>query len=202
MTAPPPDIWRLFWMTPVTPSREILQALTDLERWRSVLKIVRPEQLHLTLKFLGDTPTERLEEILRAGRATWNGLSLVPVAGHGVGVFPPRGRPRVLWVGLKNAHALIGLAEQLDRAMHQLGYAPEGRTFLPHLTLARIRGDVPRPLQRWLEDHRETTFGELPLPQLVLCRSQLTPQGAIYTPLEAFPLDSAAGTSAEEGCHA
>lgn len=186
--SPSSEVWRLFWMTPLSPTPAIARALSELERWGNHLKIVSPEQLHLTLKFLGDTPSDRVAEIVLAGRQAWNGLTLPALEARGVGVFPPRGIPRVIWVGLENVETLVNLAEQLDRAMQNVGYAPEQRPFQPHLTLARVKQQAPRPLLRWLDDHRNTAFGRIVFPELVLCRSQLTPQGARYTPLEAFPL--------------
>lgn len=186
--SPSTEVWRLFWMTPLSPTPAIAGVLTELERWRNDLKIVSPEQLHLTLKFLGDTPSERVADIVLAGRQAWNGLTLPALEAHGVGVFPSRGHPRVIWVGLENVEGLVKLAEQLDRAMQNLGYAPEQRPFQPHLTLARVKQNAPRPLLRWLDAHRDTAFGRIVFQELVLCRSQLTPQGARYSPLESFPL--------------
>jgi 2'-5' RNA ligase len=178
---------RVFWAIPFEPSPQITQVFADLARWRSSLKIVRPEQLHLTLKFLGDTPTEQIDAIAAAGLSTVR--ETVPaIACRGLGVFPPRGRPNVLWAGLERVDELFRLAADIDAAMTALGFAPERRAFNPHLTLARFRSPPPRPMQRWLDEHREVAFGMLPVRKLVLYRSQLTPAGSIYAPVAKAPL--------------
>jgi len=179
--------WRLFWAIPVSITPELTQVFTDLERWRSAVKPVRPEQIHFTMKFLGDTAPELTNAVIDAGQRAI--LAAIPnLTCCGVGVFPPRGRPTVLWAGLKSADALVELAKRLDLAMTALGFAPERRQFQPHLTLARFKAAPPRPMQRWLDEHRDSEFGTLALNELVLFRSELTPSGSIYTALFRAPL--------------
>jgi 2'-5' RNA ligase len=185
-----PTSWRLFWAVPCVATPELAHALTDLERWQGLLKITPPEQLHLTLKFLGDTPTERVEEIVAAGRKLDLSAVRSPLACRGVGVFPPRGRPNVIWAGLSGGDALVHVASRLDDAMTELGYAPERRAFHPHLTLARVKGVAPRPLLNWLQTQLDADFGPVDICELVLFRSELTPQRAVYTPVFALPLSS------------
>jgi len=183
----PASAARLFWAVPFEPSPRIETLFADLQRWRSALKITRAEQFHLTLKFLGDTPPEQIDAIRETGLATVRETA-PPAICRGLGVFPPRGRPNVLWLGLTGAEALIALAARLDSAMQTLGYAPERRAFHPHLTLARFKLAPPRPMQRWIDERRDADFGSLPVRELVLYRSQLTPAGSIYTKIATAPL--------------
>jgi 2'-5' RNA ligase len=182
--------WRLFWAVPLTATPALLQAFVELKRWQTVLRISRAEQFHLTMKFLGDTAPERTDELVEAGRSVVLGDRVPPVVCEGAGVFPPRGRPNVIWTGLTGAEPLVELANRLDNAMCQLGYAPERRPFRPHLTLARIKGHPPRPLLNWLEQQRTAVFGEIPVRELTLFRSELTPTGSIYTPVAQLPLSA------------
>lgn len=155
---------------------------------------VRPQAIHLTLRFLGEVdPVEsaRHTEHWRQTASTCRGGTF-RVAGNGV--FPPRGRPRILWAGILDpdpADFLTELASALEQEARRLGFKPENRPFRPHLTLARAargggRPSVPDP--GTLGD-----LGTVDANELVLFRSELRPEGARYTVLERFPLAAGAG---------
>jgi 2'-5' RNA ligase len=155
---------------------------------------VRPQSIHLTLRFLGEVePAEsdlQTERWRRTASACRGGTFRVA----GSGVFPPRGRPRVLWAGILDpdpAEFLTDLASALEQEARRLGFKPEKRRFRPHLTLARAargggRPSVPDP--GTLGD-----LGTVDADELVLFRSELRPEGARYTVLERFPLAAGAG---------
>ncbi|MCS7312187.1 MAG: RNA 2',3'-cyclic phosphodiesterase [Acidobacteria bacterium] len=153
---------------------------------------VRPEGLHLTLKFLGDTPEDRIPTIQDAcGRAV-RPFSAFSMELKGVGVFPDWRRPRVLWVGVQTAVETLGaLQAAVERAVEPLGYPPETRPFIPHLTLARVKRSHPAVLQKLREREKtalEGSYGVIWVRQVTLFESRLHPQGAVYTPLAHFPL--------------
>lgn len=163
--------------------REALGRL--IEGWRRLLPVarfVRPEAIHLTLRFLGGTTAEVLErlEAPLAEAAAACPPTEAPVVG--VGLFPDRGSPRVLWVGLAVPASIGTLQEACETAAVAAGFAPEGRAFRPHLTLARFRDRVPRPRLP------AVTLGPARLTRLTLFLSELRPSGAVYTPLSTFPL--------------
>ena len=148
---------------------------------------VRPENRHITLKFLGWTQADRLSDIATAVRE----VAAAHVAGElrmtALGGFPNNRRLRVLWVGLEDPAGLLArLALDLEKAFEKLGWTPENRPFRPHLTLARfdplqkVTGDLPE-----VRLHREPS---IPVDRLVLFRSQLHKGGARYEALEEFPL--------------
>ena len=154
------------------------------QRWPEARWTGRDNQ-HVTLKFLGSTPQERLEEVSSACRQTAAGHSPGPLALGELGVFPSLKRARVLWVGLEDPeHLLARLASTLSDLLAPLGFEPEKRSYAPHLTVARFR--------------TPTAVGKLPLvappPEAFLLRSfelwrsHLSPQGARYECLESFPL--------------
>lgn len=148
------------------------------------IRLVRPEGMHLTLRFLGSTDAERrsrLEERLRAA------ASACPRGeGHvgGLGLFPERGAPRVLWIGLRLPESVLALQRECEAAALAAGFAPEERPFRPHLTLGRWKERARRP------ELPPADLGPLPLEELVLYRSELRPGGAVYTALARFPLGS------------
>ena len=163
--------------------RAALGGLTDDVRHRfAALRWVRPEDVHLTLRFLGDTSpsqVERLRESLGAAAARCPRAE-VPVSGFGL--FPEEGSPRVLWLGLELPEPMIALQAACEAAAVAAGFPPETRPFSPHLTLGRWRDRAPRP------ELPAADLGRTSLDTLVLFRSQLHPDGPVYTELARFGL--------------
>ncbi len=146
------------------------------------IRFARPEALHLTLRFLGDARLERLERMRPAlERAA---AECVATVGRlaGLGLFPPRGEPRVLWLGIELDESVLVLQRAVEEAAVEAGFAPERRPFRPHLTLGRFRAGARRP------ELGEIEPVSAPLERLVLYRSQLRPEGAVHTPIASFDL--------------
>jgi len=168
--------------------RERLRSLcvgVDQARW------VNPQQLHVTLRFVGDTADEAMREVRRRlarVRAPGFDLSL-----HGVGVFPePRGRkrPRVLWLGIEPIDELFYLKQEIDRTIGIHDKATK-QTFSPHLTLARLseKSDKPdRSLADFLANHRDFRSATWHVACFHLYQSTLHPSGAIHEPIERYGL--------------
>ena len=153
---------------------------------------VAPVNFHLTLKFLGDIDEALIEPI---GGVLREQLRLFPrftINAKGLGVFPGPKRPRVLWVGL-TGDELILLASRVESALQPLGFAPESRTFTPHLTIGRWRQSdrAPKSHGRELEDWRVHDFGRSNVESVRLIRSVLKPDGATYLELMTVPLGAA-----------
>jgi 2'-5' RNA ligase len=153
----------------------------------------RPEQLHLTLRFLGDTEEERIPAIETELAAVRVEPFVLPV--EGTGIFPPRGLPRVLWAGLGRAHPrLFQLRQKVDDALLRVDMNLEMRSFLPHITLGRIRATpVPdeaaqRALAEFLRRHRAFEAPPFRVASFRLYASELRPAGAVHTVLREFSL--------------
>lgn len=160
-----------------------------LERLRPAAQIhwSPPANLHITTKFIGQWPEERLVEL----KATLGGLpsrEAIEVAIHRVGFFPNPHSPRSFWCGIE-APALAGLAADTERATRGLGIAGETRDFSPHLTLARIK---ERPHLQALREAvaalPSLDFGRFEVRSFFLYESTLRPAGSVYTKLAEFPL--------------
>jgi 2'-5' RNA ligase len=154
---------------------------------------VRAEGIHLTLKFLGDTPTEKLPDIKRALTAVARHAPACTFTVGELGCFPNPRRPRVVWVGVQEPTGrLAALQDAIEEVMAPLGYPPEGRGFTPHLTLGRVRPGARRSdVARVGEVVTGTTvesLAEISGDHFALIRSVLKPTGAEYTTLEEFPL--------------
>ncbi|MCI0339743.1 MAG: RNA 2',3'-cyclic phosphodiesterase [Planctomycetales bacterium] len=147
------------------------------------LRFVPAENLHVTVKFLGDVAAERLPEIVEALRGAAAGRGPIRFGVRGVGGFPNLRAPRVLWIGGMDPEGrLADLAAAVERATEPLGFPPEGRGFTLHVTIARPRdGRIPGGLRQALEGP-EPDFGETLAHRMVLMESLLDPSGAKYRP--------------------
>jgi 2'-5' RNA ligase len=145
-----------------------------------------PSNLHVTTKFIGEWPEERLEE-LKKSLASIPSRPSIDAHIHGLGFFPNPKSPRNFWCGI-DAPGLAELAADTDAATASLGIASEKRGYSPHLTLARIKERLDlRPLyHRISEDALD--FGRFEARSFFLYRSQLKPTGSVYTKLAEFPL--------------
>src|ERR1700691_4454744 len=167
-----------------------LDALLDRLRPTARIKWSPPANLHITTRFIGEWPEDRLPD-LRAALAGLPSRSSIPIHIRNLGFFPNPYSPRIFWAGVEASPDLATLASETDRALDPLGLKPEGRPFSPHLTLARIKEPVP------LQQLRETIaalppldFGSFSADRFFLYQSQPGPAGSIYTKLAEFPLAS------------
>jgi 2'-5' RNA ligase len=161
---------------------------------------VRPESLHVTLKFIGEKPEEDVERIKQA-LATIS-ATVFELKFRGYGFFPGARAPRVFWIGIEGGAKLTSLAATVDEILAQTGIPKEEHVFNAHLTLARGSGGSGLPrwrkgnspnrgfqrLQEKLADLRAPEFGRMTAGEFFLYQSQLSPKGSKYTKLERFAL--------------
>ncbi|MGH2723256.1 MAG: RNA 2',3'-cyclic phosphodiesterase [Actinomycetota bacterium] len=158
--------------------------------WRerfSTGRWVRPENRHVTMKFLGRTYPRLVAAVEEACRDAAKATSPITVGLTGMGVFPGPTRARVLWVGLDDPDRLLtALAENLQQRLPE-EFPPEKRAFTAHLTVARF--NPPVPAREHVEDLASTVPDAPPftVDHLVLYRSHLSPKGVRYEPLQTFP---------------
>jgi len=157
------------------------------------LRWVRPDNIHLTLKFLGDIPPGQAAAVGDAVAAAVAGMAPFQLRAAGVGVFPSLARARVIWVGAAGGvESLNTLHQQIDGALKQLGFAGDERPFKGHLTLGRAKGRLdPERLKRSLKAAGAFDAGAFPVIRLTLFKSDLKPFGAVYTPLREMAFGEA-----------
>lgn len=162
--------------------RDIAGLQAQLRQQLPQLKTPRAENLHLTLHFLGDQPEELLAKIgqlmLSIGRKSRD----FHIDLEGLGVFPNRKRPRILWLGIKPEQALQQLYQNLASGLLELGVTIEQRQYRPHLTIGRFR--QPPGNTELLCPFLSHRCGRLHIDRMILYQSELTQRGAIHTPLE------------------
>jgi 2'-5' RNA ligase len=185
----PPDAIRTALHDAAAPLREAGMPV----RWTA------PASLHLTLKFLGETPQDRVEAIeavLREAAAKTSPFDL-PIGG--IGGFPTMRRPRVIWIGAEATPSLRSLKQDVEWALASLGFEPEVRAFQPHVTIGRVtQGAQPGALR----DLADLAAGirvrsVFRVASVDLMRSRLTPRGARYDRIVAAPLGVPTGGSGE-----
>jgi 2'-5' RNA ligase len=149
----------------------------------------RAEKLHITLKFLGEIEQTRVEALMRAAARAVEDVPCFELSIEGAGAFPPRGNPRVLWLGVTDrSGGLALLARRLEDECAREGFAREERPFHPHLTIARLR--APEGARRLVAFHQEMGFEAqgFEVTRLILIRSELGPGGSRYTELSQHNL--------------
>jgi 2'-5' RNA ligase len=173
-------------------SAEKLRAAQDrLRAANGSVKWVKPDGLHITLKFLGGVENDRLRAVWGSVTAALDGERQFIMRFRGVGAFPSAGRARVVWAGVaEGAHEMAELASRVERACAGHGFPREDRPFRAHITLGRVR--QPRPnegLAAAMAELADTALGEARVDRVVLMKSELRPEGAVYDVLEDKLLD-------------
>ena len=167
--------------------RELSARVADKRpRW------VRPENLHVTLKFIGEVSPAKLEGIQGALSAI-RSEAPVEITFRGLGFFPNEQHPRVLWAGLDSSANLPTLAGNIDVALETRGVERERRAFTPHLTLSRIEPPgLHEKLRATIQKNGEREFGSFQTREFHLIESKLKPSGAEYTTLASYPFTAEA----------
>ena len=183
---------RIFIAVPLDPAlRNAVGALErQLEAVGVALRWIKPENLHFTLRFLGQISPAQLSRARRAARETAEGTETFRIRLAGLGVFPSVRRPQVVWAGVtEGEERLRDLARRLDDTLARQRFPKEPRSFQAHLTLARIKGPGQLPsLEAAMASLEGVEVGEQAVSSLVVMESLLRPSGALYVPVEEVPL--------------
>jgi RNA 2',3'-cyclic 3'-phosphodiesterase len=187
------ELWRIFCAVEL-PDEVKSRVAGHVEGLRAQFPHVRaswekPEKLHVTLKFLGEIESSRVEDLSVAASRAAASVEPFALTIAESGAFPPHGQPRVLWLGVEDASGrLAGLQRSLEDACAHSGFAREPRPFRPHLTLARLRS--PQGARELAAAHREARFEPqtFTVSKLVVMRSELGPGGSRYSSLSSSPL--------------
>jgi 2'-5' RNA ligase len=149
----------------------------------------KPEKLHLTVKFLGEIPSEKLTQVIAAVENAAKEIEPFSLVLENAGAFPPRGAARVLWLGVNDeSQNLSEFQKRLETETERIGFERERRTFKPHLTIARLK--EPEKSRSLTDLHLKTDFPAVnfPVSEIVVYKSDLRPNGSIYTPLAKIDL--------------
>jgi RNA 2',3'-cyclic 3'-phosphodiesterase len=182
---------RLFCAVKVPPCEEISEALGVFrqELQDEAIKWVEPQNLHITLKFFGETPNRQVGPIVEALHLAASDCPPGSFRVEGCGTFGSARMPRVIWLGIRRADTLIGLNTAVNQRLSPLGYRPDKTLFTPHLTLGRIRELKNHHTLTSVEsEFADTLFARVDLKAFYLIESFLRPQGPLYKVVQTFVL--------------
>lgn len=167
--------------------RELQEGIKD---YGFKIRWVRPESIHLTLKFLGDIKAVKINEIAEAISKTVVRYTPISLQAKGVGVFPGIKRPQVLWVGLAGQlEPLVSLQKTLDENLETIGFPMEKRPFKGHLTMGRMKAKIDvKKFGDVLMTFRSFESEAFTADRIILYKSELKPSGAVYTELASVSL--------------
>jgi RNA 2',3'-cyclic 3'-phosphodiesterase len=170
--------------------RHLVRTQQELDRAGAMVRWTGQEQLHVTMKFLGDVPDEDVPGVCEMAREIAAGVEAFDFQVAGLSSSPPAGHMRMVWVGIQDPTGRMAeLNDRLEEAAEVMGFKRENRRFNPHLTLGRVKsGERVPELRRAVAAVAETAFGTQGADELVVYSSQLTPDGPIYAAMARVPL--------------
>jgi len=171
-------------------TQRLLSAFDRMARW------TRAEQMHLTLSFLGETPEDRVASVCSVLEAACGAVGPFEIKMHRAGCFPPRGRVRIVWVGVNAPGDMLNRTQRLiDHRLRQIGMTRDERAFAAHLTIGRVRSDDS-------DGGLRTAVARVPVARVAQCvsavalmESNLDSGGAVYMPVGRWPLRGSADES-------
>ncbi|MGD9963239.1 MAG: RNA 2',3'-cyclic phosphodiesterase [Thermoplasmata archaeon] len=181
--------FRAFVAADIEPEERLKDILTGLRRSGADLKVVRPELMHVTVKFLGDTEEDMVDGIASRIDNAVRDVQPFDVKLVGMGAFPSLSNIRVVWVGMEDSGILARTAKRLDDSLVELGFEPDRKGFKPHLTVARARSTSGMgAVQAILKEKATSDFGTYKVGSIRLKKSVLGPQGPAYSDVRTIPL--------------
>jgi 2'-5' RNA ligase len=169
---------------------QIESQIQELNHFTKMVRWIKADSLHLTLKFLGEIEADRVEQVKSTLERVKGVVPPFDLRFNGSGCFPGRKRPRVFWLGLdkEGVVPLSELQSWLEDQLWQVGFEKENRKFTPHLTIARVKGDENfSDLYSYIDNHL-FTGKKFNVDKIYLIRSYLRPTGAAYKELASFSL--------------
>ena len=164
---------------------KLVEAQRALRNLGADLKLVEPENIHATVRFLGEVPATTIELV----KDQMNELKFSPfdMEFAGLGAFPNLRRINVVWVGMrKGGEEISRVFEQLEPRFRQIGFDPDRKGFSPHVTIARVKtARMREELAKFVDEMRDTPFGAIHVEEVRLKRSVLTPKGPVYSTIHA-----------------
>ncbi len=192
------NLIRIFIATEVSDriANEIANIQDRLKDSADRVSWVKPGNIHLTLRFLGDIEENRMEEIYRAMLQSVSGIDPHDISVKGIGVFPNLNNPRVIWLGVVDEEKLKIIYKALERELCMVGFEKEDRNFHPHISIGRVRYlSNKRAFKERIEGLNGIELGNLIIDKILLYKSELKPSGAIHTRLKEAKLGDVYTTS-------
>lgn len=181
--------FRGFIAIDIESNKKLVEFENEMKKTGADVKLVDPNIVHITLKFLGDTEENLVEKIEEIMKNSVEEIEPFEMQLAGTGVFPDQKYMRVVWIGIKNGEQIGKIASKIEEQVSKLGFEKENREFSAHLTIGRVRSAKNKEkLLEIVEKYRDVTFGDCKIDSIKLKKSELTPKGPIYTTLKEAKL--------------
>ncbi len=176
---------RAFIAIDIPVSQKVTEIINELKKTQIDAKIVEIENMHLTLKFLGDIDENLTDDIEKIIKDTIINMQPFEITLKNLGVFPNQRYMKVAWIGVENLEPLKKIAETIDIKLKDLGFEKEKRPFSVHLTIARIKSAKNKEkLIGLIDKYQNTELQKIKINKVILKKSILTPKGPIYSNLK------------------
>ena len=161
---------------------KLIEFENELKKSGAIIKLVEPENIHITLKFLGDTDSEFIDQIEEIIKKAVQNVKEFKITLKEVGVFPNQNYIKVIWIGINDKEKLSEISKKIDEGCSKIGFEKEKRRFSTHLTIGRVKSAKNKQnILKILEKYKDTVFGEVLVNKIILKKSELTSEGPIYT---------------------
>jgi len=168
---------------------QIITFEKEIAKTGADVKLVEPGNIHITVKFLGDTDENHIDAIEQSMKESVLAIKPFAITLKGTGVFPNQNYMKVLWIGITDEGNIETIAHVIDEKLEPLGFKKENRGFSPHLTVGRVKTARNKDqLIKVIENYKTVEFTIQKVQSITLKKSELTPKGPIYTTLREVPL--------------
>lgn len=181
--------FRGFIAIDINVTSNVLKLLKDITNSNADVKLVKPQNIHITLKFLGDVQEDFIDEIEQIMKDSVKLIEPFTIKLSGTGVFPNQNYIRVVWIGVKDAEIIETISRCIDERLSQPDFKREKRGFSAHLTIGRVKTAKNKQLLlKAIERYKDFEFSTQEVNSIKLKKSDLTPKGPIYTTLREVKL--------------
>jgi len=182
--------FRGFIAIDITPFQKLSDLINEIKNSGANIKTVEPGNIHITLKFLGDTNEEKIDNINDIIINSVEGIKPFDIKLKGAGFFPNHNYIKVVWVGIENTEQMQIIAKKIDEKLSTIGFDREKRKFSAHLTIARVRSAQNKEkLIQIINKYQDVEFAKITVNKIKLKKSVLTPKGPIYSTLEEVTIE-------------
>jgi len=169
---------------------KLIEFENEVKNTGANLKIVEPKNVHITLKFLGDTDKDLIDQIEEIMKKAVKGLNPFEIQLKNIGAFPNQNYIKVIWIGIENVENIRVISNKIDEKLSQLGFKKEKREFSAHLTIARVKSAKNKEkLIQIINKYQNVEFTSFIVKSIKLKKSELTPKGPIYTTLKEIKIE-------------
>jgi len=183
------DKYRAFIAIDIPCFPKLVEIEKELKDTGADIKLVEPENIHITLKFLGDISTDISQEIKKIIEESVKNYKAFEIKLSNIGVFPSKEYIKIIWIGIQDTDTLKNIAENIDKKINQIGFKREKRPFSAHLTIGRVKNAKNKEkIIQIINKYQNVDFFKLKVKEIILKKSTLTPKGPIYSDIEKIKI--------------